>query len=90
MLAKKCAVFLQHHNVDTVSQGHIFGEHCNKNLSKAQYPRHKQLYFNEVSGTWSNGLATAASYAMPDPFSSTNSSEDEIMTEEQTRGKAFY
>ena len=67
----------------------FFCEHCNENLSKTQYLRHKRLYFDEVSGTWSNRLATA-SYAMPDPFSSPNSSEDEIMTEEQTQGKAFY
>ena len=66
----------------------FFCEHCHDHLSKAQYIRHRRMFFNEASQTWSNRpQAAAASFSVPDPFASACSSEDENMCEENPPGK---
>ena len=45
----------------------LFCEHCNETVSKSQFFRNKQLYFNEAFKNWGDGPARAT-YSMPDPF----------------------
>ena len=52
-------------------------EHCDENLTRSQYFKHKKKYYNDKDGTWQRkGSISVDRFPVPDPFDQSSSDEE--------------